>query len=294
MFKRNNSVFSIICHAIKLLILVNFMPQESAASEIFSIQKLSEKDISQMLETNVLKKPYLCDPSRLRLLQISYYDFDGKIHRDGKIVVLDAAAENVINIFKKLFDQKFPLQRISLLNEFKGDDDLSMNANNSSAFNQRAIAGRDRVSIHSYGLAIDINPVQNPYVIFNHENATAQYLPAAGIKFANRLEGRPNKPNRAGLAENVEKIFYQNGFNIWGGNWDDPIDYQHFQTSRGLADLLVVMDARDAKIFFEMHVKFLNQKKEDLVIQAQSLIGEDLKKFYLANKTKFMEQVSKI
>lgn len=277
------------------LTLVNIMTKDVHASKMFSIKKLSTQDISLMLKNNVLKKPYLYNPDRLRILNISYYDFQGNVHKDGKMVVLDAASKKALDIFKELFDKEFSLQRVGLMNEFEGDDELAMKANNSSALNQRPIAGSDQLSIHSYGLAIDINPVQNPYIVFNYKDGSAQYFPSAGIEFANRSENRMGKEKRGGLAESVIDIFYKNGLNIWGGNWDEPTDYQHFQTSRSLAELLVKMDSTDAEILFNAHVEFLKLgKSEELLEHAQKNIGSNLTSAYLADKQKFISQINKI
>ena len=286
---------------VTLLILVHFMTQNSHASGTFLVKDLSEKDIAEMLKSKVLKKPYFCDPSRLKILTISYYDFSGKTHDDGKIVVLDAAAQNVIKIFQEIYENKFPLQSVKLMDDFGGDDDFAMNENNSSAFNQRRIAGSDKLSIHSYGLAIDINPLQNPFIIFNHQDGSAQYHPSAGVKFINRptIDSGESKKDakKSGFVEPIVKIFHKNGLTIWGGDWKDPIDYHHFQTSRALAELLVKMDAKDAEIFFKAHVKFLNKENkgdEELVQYAEKTLGEDLIFVYLADKIKFIDWVNNV
>ena len=99
--------------------------------------------------------------NRLSLVQFSYHDFNGTIHYDGSVVVMDVLAPHVENIFRHLFLQRFPLQSAKRIEHFEGNDDASMAANNCSAFNYRAIAGTNTISIHSYGAAIDVNPVQN-------------------------------------------------------------------------------------------------------------------------------------
>jgi hypothetical protein len=262
----------------------------------FATQILSQQNLQNMLHSNVLKAPYLFNPGRLKFLSVSYYDFDRKIQNDGKIIVLDAVAPMVINIFKKLLQQKFPLQQVKLMDEFKGDDYLAMEANNSSAFNQRLIADTNEVSIHSYGLAIDINPLQNPVITLNYENGAARYFPTQGIKYANRLKNIDCKTESFGFAESVVKIFYNNGFNIWGGNWDNPIDYHHFQTSRKLAGLLITMDKKDAGTFFKWHVKFLRNNfynnGQELVNALVCDFGYNLAENYISDQKKFMRKAS--
>ncbi len=100
----------------------------------------------------------------LRLLTVSYWGFDGQPHAGNLVVHRDHAAA-LLAAFHSLFDQHFPIERIQLVDDFGADDAASMAANNTSAFNCRAIDGHPGVwSEHSYGWAVDINPVQNPWV----------------------------------------------------------------------------------------------------------------------------------
>lgn len=155
----------------------------------------------------------------LKLLQLKYYDFNNEI-KNGQMVVNAKIANLVLSIFQELFDLNFPIERIKPIDAYQGSDELSMADNNSSCFNFRKIAGTDRLSNHSYGLAIDINPVQNPYIRINKESAIIE--PTAGLEFLNRHNLRP------GMLETVVPIFIKHGF-IWGGKWDNPIDYHHFE-----------------------------------------------------------------
>lgn len=187
---------------------------------------------------------------RLRALTISYYDFHGNAHHNGKIVVLDAVATPVITIFRKLYQMKFPVKTIKLISDYHGHDDVAMKANNTSSFNCRPITGKpagSTPSIHAYGLAIDINPVQNPYISFSKtENGVAHVKPFRGVKYLNR------KNQRTGMAETLVSLFKNNGFFIWGGQWNNPIDYQHFQSSPFVAQMLTGMRAKDATLFFKI------------------------------------------
>lgn len=109
------------------------------------------------------------------------------------------------------------------MDSFKGDDVASMNANNSSAFNGRRIMNTNRWSSHAYGVAIDINPRQNPYLRFNTDENTIKVLPDEALPFVNRTV--PKK----GMVEPIVDLFAQYGFTEWGGRWDDKPDYHHFQ-----------------------------------------------------------------
>jgi hypothetical protein len=230
------------------LAICSFATVSNAMGSIFSIQPLST---NMQVEMQVLKTwqagcPVL--PTRLKLVNFSYYDFNNQEHNDGKIVVLDAAANNVMAIFKELHQIKFPLAKAHVIEQYNGDDQASMLDNNTSAFNCRAITGGSLPSIHAYGLAIDINPIQNPYVSFdNVSGCTTQVLPPPAKDYLNRTH------LRAGMAEQVVEIFKRNGFTVWGGKWNKPIDWQHFQVSRSLAQLLAVMTPQDATDFFAIY-----------------------------------------
>lgn len=100
---------------------------------------------------------------RLLLIRLNYRSFDREVH-DGKLVVHKRQAHNMVEVFGKLFKKRFPIKRMKLVDAYGADDTRSMNHNNTSAFNCRVVAGTDRWSEDAYGRAIDINPVQNPYV----------------------------------------------------------------------------------------------------------------------------------
>jgi hypothetical protein len=185
---------------------------------------------------------------RLRLLKFSYIGFDMALHEDGEVVVMDAAAPHALRIFTTLRAMRFPIAKARLMNHYEGNDDASMADNNTSAFNDRTITEGTAVSLHAYGLAIDINPIQNPYVVRTGDALAFQ--PPAGAEFANRLNDRPWKQFRPGMAEAVIDVFAENGFLIWGGYWDNPIDYQHFQVGRKLAELLARASPAEAEVIF--------------------------------------------
>jgi hypothetical protein len=139
------------------------------------------------------------------------------------------------------------------MNNFEGDDDASMRDNNSSAFNDRNLTGGDSLSLHAYGLAVDLNPVQNPFLAKSGD--ALKIAPPAGAEYINRLSERPSKRARPGMAEAAVRTFADNGFLIWGGYWDDPIDYQHFQVSRKLAERLAKLRSSEAAEVFNRVVQ---------------------------------------
>jgi hypothetical protein len=155
----------------------------------------------------------------LRLLSLDHWGFDGGIHR-GELVVHRDQVGQVLYVMRQLFDARFPIERMQLVDVYGGDDDRSMAANNTSAFNCRAVSGRPGVwSQHAYGWAVDVNPVQNPYV------SGGRVSPPAGAGFVNRSARRP------GMVENgAVQAFASVGWG-WGGNWTSSKDYQHFSAT---------------------------------------------------------------
>jgi hypothetical protein len=194
------------------------------------------------------KAPVRCD--QLAAVRFSYLGFDGAIHDDGEIIVMAAVAQPVRDIFDALRRRGFPLARARSLEHYRGDDAASMADNNTSGFNDRPVTGGALPSLHAYGLAIDINPVQNPYIAFDG-NGLARFSPPQGTRYANRRLHRPGKPCRPGMAEEVVALFAEHGFSVWGGDWDAPLDYQHFQVDRPLAQRLAQLPEAKARALFE-------------------------------------------
>ena len=192
----------------------------------FEIRDVPPDIQNKMIEKRIWSSECIIPMKKLKLLNLSHYNFDNKIEV-GQMLVLGSMADSVIAIFQELFALKFPIHTIKLLDEFEGDDELSMNANNSSCFNFRKISGSDRLSLHAYGLAIDINPMQNPCI------QKGKILPASGKDFLDRSN------IKAGMVEPVVKVFYKYGFTEWGGNWQEPIDYHHFQVPRQQIEALI-------------------------------------------------------
>ena len=229
----------------------------SHAETTHPASRISEVDAPMcqtLREMDVLHKSAPVSCAQLRTVHFSYLGFDGKVHDDGVVMVMAALADHVQAIFATLLQRKFVLAGAQLMQHFRGDDLAAMHANNTSAFNDRALTNGSAPSLHAYGAAIDINPVQNPFVQFE-EAGKAIYLPPAGSTYANRLALRPGKSVRKGMAEEVVDIFANHGFLIWGGDWDAPIDYQHFQISRPLAKKLAALPVAQAQGVFDDYVK---------------------------------------
>ncbi len=159
----------------------------------------------------------------LRHVMVLHYDFNGEVAQ-GELVCNEAIAQDLVEIFFELFRNEYRIERIRLVDEYKGDDVLSMEANNTSCFNYRVIAGTDQLSKHALGLAVDVNPLYNPYITYN-DDGTANVSPEIGTPYADRSSSFAYKIDENDLAY---KLFTQHGF-TWGGFWNTSKDYQHFQ-----------------------------------------------------------------
>jgi hypothetical protein len=143
-----------------------------------------------------------------------------------------------------------------------------MDANNTSAFNCRPITGGNQLSVHAYGLAIDINPLQNPYINNEYEVGKNQIeiMPSAGMQYINRTNIKPGMVESIinEDKETVVDIFRRNGFKNWGGNWDHPLDYQHFQVDREYAKKLANDHPEESAQLFESLTQSPNPKTNTL------------------------------
>ncbi|GAA0536527.1 hypothetical protein FHS83_003338 [Rhizomicrobium palustre] len=224
----------------------------SAPAFADNIAPLSTADCAAMKAHHVLNDGAPVGCARLATVTFTYVDFEGRSHDDGRVVVLDALAPRVLKIFQEMKAQGFPISKARPVEAYEGSDDASMADDNTSSFNHRPIAGSNRLSLHAYGAAIDINPRENPYLTFS--GATVTVAPPQGAGFLNRLQQRPGKPARPGMAESVVAIFTRNGFSNWGGFWDEPIDYQHFDITRALAERLASLPPEEARAAFEQMI----------------------------------------
>lgn len=158
-------------------------------------------------------------PGDLRQLTLSYRDFANST-RAGILLVHRDLADEVVRIFRNLYQRGFQIERMVPVEEYRGSDDASMAANNTSAFNCRDTTGKPGVfSNHSWGRAIDINPLTNPYVKGD------RVLPPAGRKYLDRSRAFPGSILKDGF---VVQEFESKGW-TWGGRWLDRQDYQHFE-----------------------------------------------------------------
>jgi hypothetical protein len=158
----------------------------------------------------------------LRLLRLTYIGFDGAVH-GGRLVVHRDVAGPVLRAMRSLYRHRYPIRRMRLVDAYGADDHRSMNADNTSAFNCRFVAGQPGVwSQHAFGKAIDVNPIENPYV-----TGSGHVSPPAGAPYADRSRGAPGVIHRG---DATVRAFTAIGWG-WGGSWSWPKDYQHFSAN---------------------------------------------------------------
>lgn len=160
----------------------------------------------------------------LRYLSVLYTDFDGNT-QTGELICNRSIAQDLVEIFYQLHQEKYPIGQIRLIDEFDADDDLSCMENNTSSFNYRVVEGSTKLSKHALGLAVDINPVYNPYVTY--PDGTVRITPPGSEAYADRSADFPYKIDENDLCY---RLFTEHGF-TWGGHWKSLKDYQHFQKS---------------------------------------------------------------
>ena len=161
----------------------------------------------------------------LRYLTVQYVDFNGATQQ-GELVCNKLVAQDLLEIFQALYEASYPIQSIKLIDDYNADDDASVAANNTSCFCYRVVDGTTRLSNHAKGLAIDINPLYNPYVKFNADGSPYTKLPVCE-PYIDRSDATFN-PYRIDTNDLCYQLFIQHGFS-WGGAWQNSRDYQHFE-----------------------------------------------------------------
>ena len=155
---------------------------------------------------------------RLRRLTLAHWGFDGRVHT-GRLVVNQDVAAKVLSVFRRLYDARFPIRRMRLVDDYGGSDYRSIEADNTSAFNCRAATGSSHWSEHAYGHAVDVNPIENPYV---EGGRTSHVTSRAYLDRARRAAGM------AYPGGTLVEAFRSAGWG-WGGTWSGSVrDYQHF------------------------------------------------------------------
>lgn len=264
-----------------------FFKKKFHSTDSCEILPLPDSLKAQMIDIGTWKLDCPVGLDRLRLVKFTHYDFSGE-QQQGEIVVLEAVASRVATIFETLHKHQFPIAQAKTIEYYNGKDKPSMADNNSSAFNYRPIAGKTLLSVHSYGLAIDINPVQNPCIeiqpILDPEEVRVPVQPSAGQAYLNRTKICPGMAEQSlDIGFRVVELFKQNGFDVWGGTWNNPVDWQHFQPSRATAEWLAFMSPEDAILLFELYIA------NPLLLNDPKIREFDFKTLYNKNRAQFMK-----
>lgn len=194
----------------------------SASASVASAQTFRIDTISDAVFQRMQGHSYPADcriaRSELRYLTVSHIDRKGQMHT-GELVCNKRIAADLIDIFRQLYKAKYPIERMRLIDDYDADDERSMQANNTSCFCYRAVSGSQKLSKHAQGLAIDINPLYNPYL------KGTKVQPANARPYCNRAATFPYKIVQGDL---LHRLFLSHGFR-WGGAWRSLKDYQHFE-----------------------------------------------------------------
>ena len=196
-------------------------PRPEAAGEQFRIAEIDDALMDRIWGKSY--KEYCTVPREdLRYLRVLHRDLEGNT-KEGEMICNAYIAEDLLEIFRELYENGYPIEKIRLVDEYAADDLLSAADNNSSSFNFRRVSHSTRLSKHSYGLAVDINPLYNPYVKWVDGKRVLE--PDNAEPYLDREGDYPYKITRDDLCC---RLFFEHGF-TWGGDWQNSKDYQHFE-----------------------------------------------------------------
>lgn len=191
--------------------------EEAEPEDWFTVNEIND-EIFERINGKSYKEGCRVPLEELRYLTVAHWTPEGTVER-GELICNRSIAPDLIDIFRNLYEAGYPIERMRLIDEYGADDVESMLANNTSCFNYRVVAGSNKLSKHALGLAIDINPLYNPYV------KGAVVSPEEGRPYADRTGDFPMKIDETDLCY---QEFVAHGFK-WGGSWNSLKDYQHFE-----------------------------------------------------------------
>ena len=188
----------------------------------FAAESIPDGVWQRMQGKSYKDNPYI-GRNDLRHIRALHWDYDEQMHV-GEMICNVRIADTVVSILRQLFDTRYPIQHMLLPDVYDADDEAQMRDNNSSCFCYRAIAGGTKLSKHALGLAIDINPLYNPYYK-DRTDGTRFIQPATAAQYCDRTQTFPYKIDHNDLCY---RLFTQAGFE-WGGDWTSCKDFQHFE-----------------------------------------------------------------
>ena len=192
-----------------------------ASAQDFYQQELTD-DIFVRIEGKSFKANCTTPREDLRYIRVLHYNKDREV-QEGELICHKDIADDLLAIFQELYKAAYPIERMVLIDEYDADDEASMRANNTSAFNFRPASGMRRLSSHSTGMAIDINPLYNPLV--KERGGRTLFYPSNAGAYIDRTKCFPYKIEKGDLCY---RLFKKYGFS-WGGDWRRSKDYQHFE-----------------------------------------------------------------
>lgn len=194
---------------------------ENGTDSFFRVQSIPDT-IFAFMQGRTYKENCTVPREELRYLTCLHKDLSGQ-SIIGEMVLNKAIADDVLDIFRQLYEKSYPIERMRLPDYWDADDSRQMRDNNSSSFNFRVIAGTGKVSRHGLGMAVDINPLYNPY--YRIISVREEVKPAEGREYVDRSKDFPYKIEKGDICYD---LFISKGFS-WGGTWRFSKDYQHFE-----------------------------------------------------------------
>ena len=204
-----------------IICLISWLIGVSAYAQNFCQQEITDS-IFARIEGKSFKEDCTTRREDLRYLRVLHYNKVGEVLQ-GELICHKDIADDLLAIFRELYQAKYPIERMVLIDKYDADDEASMRANNTSAFNFRKASGMRTLSKHSIGMAIDINPLYNPLV--KHREGRTKVYPSTAVPYIDRTQDFPYKIVKGDLCY---RLFKKYGFS-WGGDWKSSKDYQHFE-----------------------------------------------------------------
>ena len=208
-----------------ILFVLLLVATVSEAGFVADVGPISANVKKRMMEGKSWHKECPVSLNDLRYIRLSYLDFQGRT-KTGELVMHKEAAKEIVKIFKELYAAGYPVKSMRLVSDFGGNDWRSIEADNTSAFNCRRATGSSQWSKHAYGRAIDLNPIENPYI-----SRSGHISHKESLRYRRRVHGSKirSAEDKAVLLKNDRAvvIFKKYGWR-WGGDWPGTKDYQHF------------------------------------------------------------------
>ncbi|MDM5272725.1 M15 family metallopeptidase [Sulfurovum sp. zt1-1] len=207
----------------KIILFLTILSISVSADYQANISKITPEVKQRMINGNSYKEGCPVGIADLRYLRMKYKNFSGQ-EQWGELIVHKDVADEVVKIFKVLYELDYPIYQMRLVSDYKGSDWQSIEADNTSAFNCRKATGSKSWSKHSYGKAIDINPIENPYI-----SRSGHISHKASLVYKKRVHKNDTAADKTVLLskDKAVMLFKKHGWQ-WGGDWIGVKDYQHF------------------------------------------------------------------